>query len=712
MNTFDVALKYAKKGLKMIPVAPKSKRPILPDWVNASSLEEDTLREWFDHTENNIGIVTGKASGIIVIDIDSSDEIDGRQSLAEMEAKMGSFLPETVTSRTQSGGLHLWFRYPNGVETIRGKVGILPKVDTRADGNQVVVYPSIGEKGSYEWINDPWSTPMATLPKAWKQFICGEFDLDGLARIRIPKRAFTLPEEIHKGERNQKLLSYACSLASKKGTDATLIGGAVREVNATRCKPPITDEKELQHIIDWAVSKIGTNSIEIPDGLPQWIRVSDKGGYIIDDGMFLAEYKENHDLVCINGQFYVVDGQVDGNSIKQDIQNMVSPYVLTSLSAKVNSLYEGLRNECYIPAPPLIEDVVHTATCSLQINDSGVYEIQTGFTLNRLNVEYRPKAKAPMWKTFLRSLLEEEDIVTLQEFVGYCLVPTTVAQKALFIIGRGGEGKSVVGDVLHSLFTNSMVQGELHNLQENRFMLAQLENRLVFYDDDLQTSALKDTGTFKKLVTASIPLLVERKGEPHYEMLPYARIIASGNKSIEACYDHSDGFYRRLIVLKCKGKDPNRKDDRLLARTISDSELSGILNWAIEGLQRLMANNWTFTISERALANITQAEEESNNIIQFMDDVSAVVYDTKLDATGGELYDAYERWCEGNAMKPLATRTFSSYLRENSDRWKITYDNHIVRGGAHRRGYKGIGVLDGVKVEKIGRFKVTTGGMA
>jgi hypothetical protein len=63
-------------------------------------------------------------------------------------------------------------------------------------------------------------------------------------------------------------------------------------------------------------------------------------------------------------------------------------------------------------------------------------------------------------------------------------------------------------------------------------------------------------------------------------------------------------------------------------------------------------------------------------------------------------------------MKPLATRTFSSYLRENSDRWKITYDNHIVRGGAHRRGYKGIGVLDGVKVEKIGRFKVTTGGMA
>ena len=137
MNTFDVALKYAKKGLKMIPVAPKSKRPILPDWVNTSSLEEDILRQWFDHTENNIGIVTGKASGIVVIDIDASEDIDGRRPCRD-GSKDGF-----VSSRDLSpvvpkvDGLAPLVSYPKGVRPVRGKVGILPKVDTRADGNQV-----------------------------------------------------------------------------------------------------------------------------------------------------------------------------------------------------------------------------------------------------------------------------------------------------------------------------------------------------------------------------------------------------------------------------------------------------------------------------------------------------------------------------------------------------------------------------------------------
>ncbi len=704
MTTHEVALIYARKRLRVIPVARMSKKPILSDWTNEATLDGERIGQWFENTDLNIGIVTGKTSGVVVIDMDIKPEGDGMHSISDMESKLGSYLPPTVTSKTQSGGIHLWFKYPSGVENIRGKVNILPFVDIRADGNQVVVYPSKGTKGDYEWIRSPWEHEMAQLPKAWKQFLCGEFDPENMGKIRIPKRAFTLPETIPSGLRHATLLSYASSLSTKRNIKAIELSGTVREANATKCNPPITDEDELTKIIDWAVDKIGKTDLVVDSSIPDWVSVSSEGKYYVDDGVFVSWYKNENKLVCINGQFYKVDGAVDSGAIKQEIQNLIAPFVTTSLSAKVNALFDGLKNECYIPQPVPIKNVVHTKTASLKIDESGIYDIETGFTLNRLDVEHNPKAKAPQWKKFLHSLLEDDDVLTLQEYVGYCLVPTTLGQKALFLIGRGGEGKSVVGEVLQALFKNSMVQGELHHLQDNRFMLAQLENKLVFYDDDLQTSALTDTGTFKKLVTASIPVLVERKGEPHYEMLPYARIIASGNKGIEACYDHSEGFYRRLIVLRCKEKEDDRVDDRLLAHRISQNELSGILNWALSGLQRLMSNNWTFSLSDKALENLNMAEEEGNNLLMFLRDDDAVTYGEDCDVTSGEFYDAYLNWCDDNALKPLAMRTVSGYLRENVKRLDLEYTNRVIRDGRPKRGFRGLKV--DTTVVRVGRFKL------
>ena len=249
-----------------------------------------------------------------------------------------------------------------------------------------------------------------------------------------------------------------------------------------------------------------------------------------------------------------------------------------------------------------------------------------------------------------------------------------------------------------------MVQGELHKLQENRFMMAQLENKLLFYDDDLQSSALTDTGTFKKLVTATIPVLVERKGEPHYEMLPYARILASGNKGLEACYDHTEGFYRRLILLRCKEKPANRKDDKLLAKKIIKSELEGILNWALEGLERLMINQWEFTISEATQEAILDAQRDGNSIIPFIEDFGTLKYGGGEQITSSDLYDAYEMWCEDNAMKPLAMRTVSNYFRENANDLGIQYSNRVEG----KRGYIGLGLVN--KITKGGRFKIVKGG--
>lgn len=703
MTTFEYATKYAGCGFRMLPVQKGEKRPILNDWVNSCSAESADLVEWFLNHDNNIGIATGLKSKVVVIDIDNKGDIDGRKSIAEMEARLGSYLPETVTSRTQSGGIHLWFRYPQRVKNITGKIGILPCVDIRADGNQVVVAPSIGNKGHYEWIRDPFSHEIAVLPDAWKKFICGEIS-GAEGSIHLKKRAFTLPEKIESGMRHGTLLSYAMSLVGK-GLDPTAIEGAVKTANGSNCDSPLP-EREVENIISWAVDKIGKDNLSPSGDMPDWVIVGEKGKKTIDDGILCAVLKEELGYVCINDRFYNEEGVVETSFVKQYVQNLILPYITTGLANKVSAIVDALKSACYVPSPTPKRDTFYTPSECLKVDNGGIFHAEYGFTLNKLTVDYNPEAKCPRWEAFVNDLLEPEDVKTLQEYMGYCLVPNTYAQKALFIIGRGGEGKSVLGYVMSRLFGNNFIQGELHKLDTNRFMLASLENKLVFYDDDLQTAALTDTGTFKKLVTASVPVLVEQKGVAHYSILPFARIICCGNKPIEACYDKSDGFYRRLIILKCKEKPDDRIDDKTLRLYIADNELEGVLRWAVEGLCRLNVQNWSFTISEQARKNLEDAREDANNIITFAHDHDAVDYNPEAMVSSKDFYDAYAEWCIDNGFRPLANSTFSRYWKTEQRDFPVVYSNGILAGGKRVRGYRGVGIK--FKPKRIGYMNITS----
>ena len=100
--------------------------------------------------------------------------------------------------------------------------------------------------------------------------------------------------------------------------------------------------------------------------------------------------------------------------------------------------------------------------------------------MNRLTVSYNPDAPKPTrWLSFLEELLNEDDIPTLQEYLGYCLIPSTLGQKMMVILGKGGEGKSRIGLVLHAMFGGSMHMSSIQKVEVNRFARADLEHRLL-----------------------------------------------------------------------------------------------------------------------------------------------------------------------------------------------------------------------------------------
>ena len=135
------------------------KHPRLADWPGKASSDPIDIDEWQQKFPGcNLGIATGGASGIVVIDVDPKN--GGDASLKRLIANHGE-LPATPVQRTPSGGRHILFRAPGFPVS---NTPLAPGIDIRGDGGQIVVAPSRTHAGAYSWQRSPWETPLAAAP--------------------------------------------------------------------------------------------------------------------------------------------------------------------------------------------------------------------------------------------------------------------------------------------------------------------------------------------------------------------------------------------------------------------------------------------------------------------------------------------------------------------------------------------------------------------
>jgi putative DNA primase/helicase len=313
------------------------------------------------------------------------------------------------------------------------------------------------------------------------------------------------------------------------------------------------------------------------------------------------------------------------------------------------------------------------------------------FCRNRLPVAYRPDADKPAtWLRFLDELLEPEDVLTLQEYMGYCFLPTTRGQTMLLLKGSGGEGKSRIGLVMRALLGSNLKNGSIAKVEQNTFARADLEHQLVMVDDDMQMEALKATHYLKSIITAEAPMDLERKGVQSYQGELYVRFLAFSNGDLQSLYDHSDGFYRRQLILSVKNKPKDRVDDPFLADKLT-AEAEGIFLWCLEGLHRLMANNYRFTESGRTAANREDVRRQADNVLEFLQSEGYIRLKADSTIPSEELYAIYTQWCEDNAYKPLAARTVSMTLNKHAQAFHLEHSNKITnRWGKKVNGFWGI----------------------
>ena len=422
---------------------------------------------------------------------------------------------------------------------------------------------------------------------------------------------------------------------------------------------------------------------------PDWYN-----GKKIDEVQFGRAFLEQWPLKCVNGTLYTLDGPVEDESeIKQRILENIEEYVTSGLSKKVTNILETIKLLAFSDPFPIEQDCIHLQNGVYHLPDGSFQESRL-FCQNRLPVRYDPKAASPdRWLTFLHELLDDADIPTLQEYLGYCLIPSTKGQKMMLIVGKGGEGKSRIGLVLKRLMGDAASNGSVQKVENNRFARADLERRLLMIDDDMDMNALPKTNYIKTIVTAEAKLDLERKGEQSYQGQMYVRFLAFSNGDLESLYDHSDGFYRRQLILSVKKKPLDRADDPFLADKLC-GEIEGIFLWCLEGLRRLQSNNFRFTESSQTKANREDARREADNVLLFLRSEGYIRLKADSAIPSAALYGIYCLWCSDNAYKPRSARTVSMTLKKHADEFGLEHDNHIQNAlGKRVNGFWGIEAL-------------------
>ena len=228
-TTLDYALEYLQKGYSVIPIIYKGKTPntkLLPNGWKEYQKRRPTVEEiksWFSTGNSNIAIITGKISGIVVVDVDSYEAYQWCKA---------QFDVDTLTVRT-SRGYHLYYRYPENSE-IKNSVHINGmEIDIRADGGYVVAPPSIHESGhQYRWLNQ--NALIKPLPEIFlKQNTTGGLE---------PRMLYG----VEKGERNIALTKVAGMCFGKGFTFDETLDYCMKWNNFN--EPPLPEKEVLKTV--------------------------------------------------------------------------------------------------------------------------------------------------------------------------------------------------------------------------------------------------------------------------------------------------------------------------------------------------------------------------------------------------------------------------------------------------------------------------------
>ena len=285
---------------------------------------------------------------------------------------------------------------------------------------------------------------------------------------------------------------------------------------------------------------------------------------------------------------------------------------------------------------------------------------------------YDPVSTAPRWEKFLHQVLPEKGAqMVLHEFLACVFFQNSFIkiENALFLVGSGSNGKSVVFDVVKRMFGKENVSSVgLQKLTENRFQMQLLEGKLLNYASEIGKSF--EPQLFKELTSQEMDYVEHKNKDPRNIKGNIPRLMFNGNhKPISDEKTHA--ILRRMKFLPFNVTITEEKQDKELSQKLY-AELSGIFNLVLQGLDRMIKNKG-FTKSALVDAESVEYENTINSVVAWVKDVKLIADNTAQHLSRALYEDEYCQWCLNNDMNTLSMNEWRKLMEaENFKRVKLT----------------------------------------
>jgi putative DNA primase/helicase len=379
---------------------------------------------------------------------------------------------------------------------------------------------------------------------------------------------------------------------------------------------------------------------------------------------------KNHDFIYLySGTFWA---EIDKEIFQKFLGEAAEKMGVAKFSARFyqfrEQLFKQFLTTAYLPTPESNKD---TVLINLK---NGTFEIspqgrklrpfdRSDFITYQLPFEYSPQAKAPLFEAYLKKVLPDpERQMVLAEYLGFVFIKhgsnALKEEKALILYGTGANGKSVFFEVVNALLGADNVSSySLQSLtNDNGYFRAKLANKLVNYASEINGNL--EASIFKQLVS----------GEPVEARLPYGQpfILKQYAKLIFNCnelpkdVEHTNAYFRRFLIIPFDVTIPPEEQDKNLHTKIIEKELSGVFNWVLQGLNRLLEQK-KFSDCEAAQQAVEQYKIESNSVQMFLNE-NEYKGSSKYKLIK-ELYLEYRSFCQEDGMTPFKKSNFIKQLR-------------------------------------------------
>ncbi len=205
-------------------------------------------------------------------------------------------------------------------------------------------------------------------------------------------------------------------------------------------------------------------------------------------------------------------------------------------------------------------------------------------------VNYIPSADCHIIKKFLSEILNAEDVPIIQEWIGYCLYRKYFIKKAIIFVGEPNTGKTTLLNLLCRLIGTENTSGiNLQKISNDKFAIAHFYNKYLNSYDDLSFKDVNDNGAFK-IATGGGLITGEYKFGNQFQFENYAKITFCCNKIPNVKDTNDDAYFSRWIIIPFD-KQVDSVNKFLIDQMTTDEEMSGLLNFALDGLSRLLAKH-------------------------------------------------------------------------------------------------------------------------